>query len=257
MQDSTISTKQDLHFSEILTYWFDSFKFLTDKQKFSFRFFESPQMEMAYFENYEAIKERMEFIKKFGAFDEINKFIKITFNGEKSRCEGFLKELRISVLYLEDYRTTSFLRAMIQNFENENTQFCGEIEPSPFYRFMHDLYYLFDDAVSDCNKIFALYSDLPSVFPLQLHDIQEVRNNIPQVKAKDKTLRNIKTAKGNHLIQITEYLRLKNEIHNHKAILLQMSRRTDLGANGKTDKSKKDAIEKNLKLYDLQKTASK
>lgn len=168
MQDNTFSTKQDLHFSEVLNYWFDSFKYFTNKNRFNFLFFDSPQMEMAYLENYYTIQERMEFIKGFKAFDEINKFIKITFNGEKSRCEGFLIELRQSVERLEFSKTECWLKSMIENFENENTQFDSDMAPTATYRMMHELYYLSDDAVSDCNKIFALYSNLPSVLPSKL-----------------------------------------------------------------------------------------
>ena len=168
MQNNTFSTKQDLHFSEVLNYWFDSFKYFTNKNRFCFPFFDSPQMEMAYHENYYTIQERMEFIKGFKAFDEINKFIKITFNGEKSRCEGFLAELRQSVEGLEFSKTECWLKSMIEDFENENTQFDSDIAPPATYQMMHELYYLWNDAVSDCNKIFALYSNLPSVLPPQL-----------------------------------------------------------------------------------------
>ena len=201
MQDNSFSTKQDLHFSEVLNYWFDSFKYFTNKNRFNFLLFDSPQMEMAYFENYDTIQERMEFIKGFKAFDEIDKFIQITFNGEKSRCEGFLTKLRQSVEGLEFSKTECWLKSMIENFENENTQFDSDIAPPATYQMMHELYYLWDDAVSDCNKIFALYSNLPSVLPPQLfnqmntpsHNVEAQQQKAGRPKNKevsriDKTL---------------------------------------------------------------------
>ena len=202
MQDNTFSTKQDSHFSEVLNYWFDSFKYFTNKNRFNFRFFDSPQMEMAYFENYDTIQERMEFIKGFKAFDEINKFIKITFNGEKSRCEGFLTELRQSVERLEFSKTECWLKSMIENFENENTQFDTAIVPPETYQMMHELYYLWDDAVSDCNKILALYSNLPSVLPSQLFN----QMNTPAPKAEEQGNKVLSVRQRNTINRYREYV---------------------------------------------------
>jgi hypothetical protein len=84
---------------------------------------------------------------------------------------------------------------------------------------------------------------------LRLHG--ELEEPAPALQEKGKPLRNIKTAKRNHRIQINEYLKLRDEGHNYDTILIKMSRRTDLGANGESEKSRKDAIQKNLKLYDL------
>ena len=249
MQNNIFSTKQDLHFSEVLHYWFDSFKYFTNQNRFNFRFFDSPQMEMAYFENYDAIQERMEFIKGFKAFDEIDKFIQITFNGEKSRCEGFLTKLRQSVEGLEFSKTECWLKSMIENFENENTQFDSDIAPPATYLMMHELYYLWDDAVGDCNKILALYSNLTSVLPLQIFN--HMNTPAPEAKAQGKGKvgrpESEEVAKRDQLIH-NDYLKLKIDgATNIKGTLLVIHKNIFNHKNHDTNRKNLDRIIKKMK----------
>jgi hypothetical protein len=239
MQDNTFSTKQDLHFSEKLDYWFDSFKFFANKNRFSFLFFDSPQMEMRYFENYYSIQERMEFIKGFMAFDEINHYIKITFNCEKSRCEGFLTELRQSVERLEFSKTECWLKSMIENFENENTKFDSDIAPPATYQMMHELYYLWNDAVSDCNKIFALYSNLPDVLPPQLFN----QMNTPLHQTEGKT-NNRTIEKNKRYLDITTMY--YTQIDNGEKI--NTSKKNTMTKNGISKDTFKRALKENIEI---------